>query len=179
MKQNDDATAAMGDNVNFSLDSDDSCVTINLTAALDLGDVEAPAEGGGLFEFDLDFVFDDIAPSNQRGDNGSLKTFMEVCKQKSRDKREAEAAAAAVVPVNVDNEEAGSKPPESDTTSTASTAAPASTLTEEPTSASTLERMMVNNPNLVQQFLMNNPQLFNQTPPPSAVSPTAGVDGHS
>ena len=181
MKQNDDATTAMGDDDDFSLDSDDSYVT-NLTAALNLGAMESPAEGGGVFDFDLDFVFDDVAPSNQYGDNGSIKTFMEVCKQKSRVVRKAEAAAAAaaaIVSMNVDDEEVDSKPAASDTTSTASTTTPARTLTEEPTSAPTLERMMVNNPNLVQQFLTNNPQLFNQTPPPSTVSPKAGVDGHS
>jgi len=183
MKQNNDATTAMDDD-DFSLDSDDSYVT-NLTAALNLGAMEAPAEGGGVFDFDLDFVFDDIAPSNQYGDDGTVKTFRDAYEQPSRDELNAKkAAAAAVTPTADEGNVEDSKPAAAlDATSTntdTTQVTPASTLTEETPSARTLEQMMVNNPNLVQQFLTNNPQLFPQTPPnPSTVSPTAGVDGHS
>ncbi len=152
----------------------------NLTAALNLGDLETPTEGNkGVFDFDLDFVFDDAAPVNQYGDNGSVKTFRDACEQKSRDQRNAEALAkaASIKP-------AAKAPPASitDTTSTTTdtTKGTPSSLTEETPSNASLEQLMVNNPDLVQQFLLNNPQLFPQTPPTSStVSPTTGVDGQS
>jgi hypothetical protein len=178
MKQNDDAATAMDDD-DFSLSSDDSYVT-NLTAALNLGDVEAPTEGdGGVFDFDLDFVFDDVAPVNQYGDNGSVKTFKNVCEQKSREVRNAEALAKDV------NSNSTAKAPLNNITDTTSTTTDTtqgtpSSLTEETPSDPSLEQLMVNNPDLVQQFLKNNPQLFQQTPTTSStVSPTAGVDGQS
>jgi hypothetical protein len=178
MKQNDDAITAMDDE-DFSLSSNDSYVT-NLTAALNLGDLETPTEGnGGVFDFDIDFVFDDAAPVNQYGDNGSVKTFRDACEQKSRDQRNAEALAKAA---NI--QPAAKVPPASitDTTSTTTdtTKGTPSSLTEETPSNASLEQLMVNNPDLVQQFLLNNPQLFPQTPPTSStVSPTTGVDGQS
>ncbi len=167
------------DDEDFSLSSNDSYVT-NLTAALNLGDLETPTEGnGGVFDFDLDFVFDDAAPVNQYGDNGSVKTFRDACEQKSRDQRNAEALAKAA---NI--KPAAKAPPASitDTTSTTTdtTKGTPSSLTEETPSNASLEQLMVNNPDLVQQFLLNNPQLFPQTPPTSStVSPTTGVDGQS
>jgi hypothetical protein len=73
LKQTDDMTEAADDD-NFSLDSDDSYVA-NLTATLKLGDLEDIAENGSVFNFDIDFVLNSAAPSNQYGDQGSVKTF--------------------------------------------------------------------------------------------------------
>jgi hypothetical protein len=182
IKQSEDASTAMDDD-NFSIDSNDSYVN-NLTAALNLGDMEETTQGG-VFNFDIDFVFDDIAPPNQYGDNGSVKTFRDVCEQKSRQERlDDEAAGDTRAPIDSPPStqkrfppvSKDSKPSAIDTNSTHAT--PASTLTEDLPSSGTLEQMMANNPNLVHQFLLNNPQLF-QPASNSTVSPTDGDDGQS
>jgi hypothetical protein len=184
IKQSEDASTAMDDD-NFSIDSNDSYVN-SLTAALNLSDMEETTQGG-VFNFDIDFVFDDIAPPNQYGDNGIIKTFRDVCEQKLHQERlEKEAAAVAVATrVSIDSLPStqkcftpfsnDSKPSAIDTSSANSThATPASTLTEDIPSPGTLKQMMANNPNLVHQFLLNNPQLF-QPASNSTVSP-AGDD---
>jgi hypothetical protein len=143
LKQTDDLMEAADDD-NFSLDSDD-CYVANLIATLKLGNLEDIVENGSVFHFDLDFVLNAAAPSNQYGDQGSVKTFREACEQTTQqEKAAAQNAAPAAMPA-VDN---SAFPKQHDQlagtdidTANSTEATQASTLTD-PANMSILQQMM-------------------------------------
>jgi hypothetical protein len=175
--------SAAADDDEFSLASDDSYVT-NLTASLHLGDLEDMADHeGGVFNFDLDFVFNEDAPPNQYSDHGSVKTFRDICAQTTR----KEKATAQAIP-STDPSRSHGKPSTVDPlagsnidTGDATQATQASTLTDPAGSGVALQQMMTNNLDLVHQFFTNHPQLFNALTisSTSTVSPSnsQGADG--
>jgi hypothetical protein len=123
------------DDDDFSIDSDDSYVA-NLTATLNIGHEDN--ETGGVLNFDLAFVFNVSTSRNQYGDHGSVCTF-EVCEQTTQ--KESEATSK--------------KRTNKQTISTQKAAS-----SNQPTGNEALEQMMSNHPDLVCQFLSNNPQMF-------------------
>jgi hypothetical protein len=178
VKQLEDPTNA--DDDDFSIASNDSYVA-NLTAVLNLGDLK-DIEGGSVLNFDLDFVFNDSAPPNQYGDQGSVKTFRDICEPKSHQG----AAAPDKSPTSTVSAATSLKTATPDTlsgtnidTANNTQVTQDSTITD-PANTGSMEQMMANHPDLVRQFLSNNPQLFQPQQPASnsTASPTdTGVGG--
>jgi hypothetical protein len=100
LKQTADMSAAADDD-DFSLASDDSYVA-NLTASLHLGDLEDMADHeGGVFNFDLDFVFNEDAPPNQYGNHASVNTFWDICAQTTQKKRRQLKLPPLLIPLDL------------------------------------------------------------------------------
>jgi hypothetical protein len=148
----------------FDLDSDDE----HCSQMLDSLGIDSSDGAKKGFEFDIDCMIDEAVPSkNQFGDSGSVKTFRQEC-----------------IPIDEefegDSTDQGACSPSPDTRTIAvgdAATQATSALTEESTHdiASSLEQMILKNPELAQELFRKHSQSSAQT---AAVSPTEGVDGN-
>ena len=145
----------------FDLDSDDEYCS----QMLDLLGIDSSDGAKKGFEFDIDYIIDQAVPSkNQFGDSGSVKTFRQEC-----------------IPIDeeyeADSTDQGARSPSPDTRTIvvgdAATQA-TSALTEESTHdiASSLEQMILKNPELAQELFSKYSQSSAQT---AAVFPNEGL----
>ena len=157
----------------LDLDSDDEY----FTTMADLLNIDTSATSCKGFVFDIDYVIEGAAPSkNQFGDDGSVKTFRDAC---------LDTEDGSVTDSVVDDASAGSfeivDPPKQRSTSPVdlieadSATQATSTLTEDTPSdvASSLEQLMLQNPELARQLFLKTKLSSTSV----AVSPTEGVDG--
>jgi hypothetical protein len=133
----------------FELESDDEY----MKSICSMMNVDESMSGHG-FEFDINFVVDNIPLSNnQYGDSGSVKTFRSACNVSVTESEQLTLASDSSLPVP---------------------APPADTGLE-----STLSKLMLSHPDLVQKLLAQQTAPVLATPSnTTVVSPTSGVDGH-
>jgi hypothetical protein len=171
----------------LDIDSDDEY----MQTICNMMNVDDEAQGVNGFDFDIDFVVaDDARPKNQYGDTGSVRTFRSAFQQhEAGSAYESDSTGKDYIDLSIPSlkpaaiQLSPSKPSaspfslhipmDSDTQAT-------STLSDSTTKdvESSLEQLMLSNPDLVRKLLAKNPVSdTSMSTSTTAVSPHSGVDG--